>query len=510
MRALAIGLFAFLAAGCGARTTPDDNPLEGRPVRQPGLATFTAEMLRHGAGDRSTEQIAEAIEFVGGDLEVNTERDYVTVQARVLSDELDGAVELLADLVQRPTFPTAEIEKVRARELDRLSLMATRPSWLAQRELYKVLYGELHPYGQYDADPEAVAHIERSDLVTFHGDHYVPRNAMLIVAGAVSEEQVRALAERHFGSWVDRPAPSHEIPPPPELSGRRVLVVDRPGSTQVDVAFGNVAVARSDPEYIPLRVANLVLGGNASARLFMNLRERCGYGYGAYSNVESLLGPAPLAATGAFEASQTAGALRELFAELDRIVREPPPPDELTAAMAYLDGVFPMVTETAGNLIALETIQRVYGLPEGYWDHYRSSIMAVTAEAAHEAARHHIHPDQGALVLVGDASRVAWPARRYGDVHIVSTDGFEVGSLRGAPAEWPGGQPDQCPAEAGEEEDGIETSPPAGSTPRDFRFPAVRQTTLDNGLEVLTIERPQLPLAYVAVVIRSGSASDPL
>jgi zinc protease len=512
MRALAIGLAALGLLGCGARSTPDGDPLEGRAVRLPGLSAFTAEMVRHGAGERSTEQIAEEIEFVGGDLWIESEADYSTIQTRVLSDQLEVAVELLADLAQRPTFPSPEIEKVRRREIDRLSLMAKRPEWLASRELMRGIYGEIHPYGQFDADPAAIARLERSDLVSFHGAHYVPRNAFLVVAGDVTPDQVRSLAERHFGAWEDRPPPSHEIAPAPELPGRRVVVVDRPGSTQAQVAFGNASLGRSSEDYIPLRVANIVLGGTASARLFLNLRERCGYGYGAYSGVESYRGQAPISASGAFDANDTAGALRELFSELERIVSEPPPPEELRAARDYLDGVFPMLTETASNLARLVTIQRVFDLPEDYWSHYRSSIQWVTADTAHGAARRYIRPDQGVLVVVGDASRVAWPARRYGDVRIVSPEGIELGTLRGAPEEWPGGEPEACPSLPEEEADGEGqgVEPPRGGTPRDFDFPDVDRAVLENGLEILTVRQPQLPLASVGLVVLSGSASDPL
>jgi len=506
-------LLAAAIAGCGSPQTTSTRDAAREADRSeplPGLSAFTAEMLLHGAGDRTTDEIAEAIEFVGGDLSIEKESDYVAVEARVLADELDLAMGLVADLVLRPTFPEEEIEKVRRRELDRLSLMAQRPSWLAEQELYRALYGDRHPYGHQDAEPEAIRRLGREDLVSFHRTHYVPRNAFLVVVGDFRTADLRALAERQFGAWPDLEPPTHDIPVPPVQTKRQVVVVDRPGSTQADIRVGNVALRRADQQFIPLRVSNVILGGNASARLFMNLRERCGYGYGAYSSVASVLAPGPLAVSAAVEDDQTAGALRELFAELERITAAPASAEELSTARAYLDGVFPMITETAANLASLVTIERVYGLPEGYWSTYRSSIMAVTSADAHAAAGANIHPDRAALIIVGDAGSVAFPARRYGDVRIVSPAGTEVGFLRGATGEWPGGEPPPCPATGDEQPRQGTSSPPEPSPPADFAFPAAEEFTLANGLPVVAIERRQLPLVHLRMVVRSGSASDPL
>jgi predicted Zn-dependent peptidase len=289
-----------------------------------------------------------------------------------------------------------------------------------------------------------------------------------------------------------------------------VVVVNVPGSTQAQISIGNVALARADADYLRLRVANQVLGGSASARLFMNLRERCSYSYGVYSSVASRLGAAPHSTGGAVESRHTAGALREIFAELASIRETQIPAAELDAAREYMVGYFPIITETAGNLAELVTLQRVLDLPADYWSTYRSNIAAVTAAEALAAAQRYVQPDHALIVIVGDATQIAEPARRWGHVTVVDIDGREVQRLEAAPDAWPGGEPEPCaepPARASEERP---ADPPRPSLARDFDFPDAAERTLANGLEVVTIERRQLPLVYLRLVVRAGSASDPL
>ena len=486
------------------------SPPPAAPVAQEplvGLAAFTGDMLRRGAGQRTFAELAEAIEFVGGDLSVSTDADSTSLEVRVLKEHLGLAMEILADMVERPTFPADEIERLRRQELDRLALMASQPNWLSRRAFHRFLYGPDHPYGQYDADPAAIQRLRREDLVAFHQRHYVPRNAFLLVVGDTTAPTVQELAAQHFSSWSDLPAPSPDLPAPPVHQGREIWVVNKPGTTQAQIVVGNVALPRADPDYVPLRVANQVLGGNASSRLFMNLRERCSYSYGVYSNVGSRLGPAPLFVAGAVEAQHTGGALREIFHELGRIRDEQVPGAELEAARAFLVGAFPLMTDTAREVAELVAIQNIFGLPRDYWNSYISGIAGVEAATAQEMARKYIEPDRAVVVLVGDASIIAEPARRFGPVTIVTPEGTVVerlSAVAGEAAEVGSGCRDLPP----HPERGATAGPPAPTAPRDLAFADVQEQQLPNGLSVLVVPRDQLPLVQLRLVVLSGSAAD--
>lgn len=513
-RMLEVTWILLVLCGCPGRDTPPpdqpDPPEAPARPRLAGLSAFTGDMLRRGAGQRTTAQIAEAIEVVGGDLSIETDTDYTSIEVRVLQEHLDLGMELLADLSQRPTFPPQELERLRQLELDRLAMMQSQPRWLVNQAFQRFLYGEDHPYGHHDAEPQSIQQISRENLVAFHQEHYVPRNAFFVAVGDVESSAVEAMARRYFEAWGDRPAPARALLPPPERERREVVVVHQEGATQAQVSMGNVALRRSDPDYLRLRVANQVLGGNASARLFMNLRERCTYSYGVYSSVSSHLEQGPFSAGGAIESQHTAGALREIFSELETITSQPAPSGQLDAAQAYMVGHFPIITETAGNLAYLVTMQRVFGLPADYWSTYRSNIADVTAEQALEAASRYIHLDRSLIVIVGDASQVAEPARRYGPVTVVAPDWTVMHQLEALPGEWPGGEPPACQELPERDSESRQEQPPAPAAARDLDFPDVHESALPNGLEVLTIERHQLPLVYLRLVVRSGSAADPL
>jgi predicted Zn-dependent peptidase len=505
-----LSLVLVLVAGCSSRNGPSTETPPGGGARLAGLASFTAEMLRRGAGERTAEQIAEEVAFVGGDLSVDTRFDYTVVQVQVLREHLDFALGLLADLAQRPTFAPEEIDFVRQRELDRLAHMSSQPQWIANQAFFRALYGPGHPYNARDALPETVRSLNREHLVAFHAEHYVPRNSLLVVAGDVQPDEIRAAAERHFGGWAERPAPVHAIPEPPARTERSVLVVHRPDSTQAELWVGNTGVNRADPEFLELFIASQVLGGSSSARLFENLRERCGYTYGIYSNVYTGLGRVPFVISGSVETRYTAGALREIFAELDRIRASEPPADDLAEAQAYLVGSFPFSTETAADLADLVHTQRVYGLPDDYWSTYRSALSAVSASDALTAARDYIRPDDTLVVIVGDADQVAEPARRYGHVTVVDVEGNHLRDLEAAPGEWPGGEPPPCPDAGPADAVSRTEQPPAPTAARDLDFPEVHEAALANGLEVLTVEQHTLPLVHLRLIVRSGRASDPM
>ena len=292
--------------------------------------------------------------------------------------------------------------------------------------MYRELYGPNHPYTHIDATPESVQRITRRNLQTFHRAHFAPNNAFLVAVGDVSAEDVRSAADRHFARWASRRVPGERTATPPTRNGRSVVVVDRPGSVQSVIMLGNLALARNSPDYVPLRVANQVLGGSAASRLFMDLREQRSLTYGAYSAVGERAQVAPFVAYAAVRNEVTTEAMAGFMEHLDRIVAEAPEGDEVLNAQRYLSDSFPLEIETAGRIANMVEELRIYELPDDYWASYRTSIREVTPEQAFEAAQEYIRPNTGVMVAVGAADAIVEPLRRYGDVRVIDTDGNEV------------------------------------------------------------------------------------
>lgn len=392
------------------------------PESMPGIASLAAAMMKEGTTKKSSAKLAEAVDYLGASLSVSSDEDSLAVDFQALSEQFDTAMDLVAEVALQPAFAQDELDKLKKRELARLSLQSQDPHFLAAREFRKALYGS-HPYAHVDTTPEVVKKVKRDDLKRWHARAFVPGNAFLVVTGDVSADRVKAVADKVFGKWKGKVATTTAPPPPTPASARRVVIVDRPESVQSMIYYGNLALARNDDGYIPLTVANQVLGGSASSRLFMDLREKRSLTYGAYSDVEDFVQVAPFAAFAAVRTEVTAQAVAAFTEHLERITKQKAAEGELADAKRYLTDRFPLRIETVGKIGGLVSELRKFGLPDDYWDRFRGAIEGVTADAALAAAQRYIRPEQSALVVVGKAAAFKPALEAYGPVTVVDTDG---------------------------------------------------------------------------------------
>ncbi|HEX6245714.1 MAG TPA: pitrilysin family protein, partial [Polyangiales bacterium] len=362
------------------------------PAGMPGLASAVADMLKEGTKQKTGAQFAEAVEFLGAHLGTSAGQETLRVSLSTLSEHFGAGMALVAEAALNPRFDPKELEKLKKRTLDELKLKHDKPAWLARREFQRVLYGS-HPYGQYDTTEPVVKKLKQTDLVKFHGAHFAPNNAFLVVVGDITPEQVKTEVDKQFGKWKKKTVAEPSYAAAPARNAREIVVVDRPASVQSQIIIGNLALKRNDPGYIPLMVANQVLGGSAASRLFMDLREKRSLTYGAYSRIDETVDVGSFRASAAVRTPVTGEAVSAFFEHLDRIVKEAPPTAELEAAHRFLADSFPLQIETADRIAELLADLRVYGLPEGYWDTFRSSIKQVGADAALKAAQANIHPE---------------------------------------------------------------------------------------------------------------------
>lgn len=392
------------------------------PEDLPGMAHLVTQMLKEGTRKRSSAQLAEDVEFLGADLSVSSDAENIYITMRALSDHLEQALGIVADVAMNPRFSPKELRKLKRRELDRLQLQQNEPRFLAAREFFETLYGE-HPYAHIDTTPKVVERIQRGQLVRWHRQHFAPNNAFLVVVGDVQPEEVEGKAQKVFARWRPRDVPDIEYPEPPERKERRIIVVDRPESVQSVLYLGNLALSRSDEDYVPLLVANQVLGGSAASRLFMDLRERRSLTYGAYSSVFERVDVAPFRAYAAVRNEVTGEAMSAFMHHLDAIVKEAPSQPEMVHARSYLSDSFPLKIETAAKIADLIADQRIYDLPDDYWERFREEIRDVEAEEALQVAQEHIQPERMLVVVVGKAAEIADTLEKYGPVTVVDPSG---------------------------------------------------------------------------------------
>lgn len=370
-----------------------------------GLASMTAAMLQEGAGKRNSLDFADAVDMLGADLSAAAGFDSTVVDLNVPVKNLVPALDLMADLVLRPTFPQAELQRQKTQGLTAFLQARANPDYLSGTAFGAQVFGPGHRYGMSTTGSAAqFATFTRGDLVAFHGGAYRPERASFVVTGDVKPDAVLKALEARFGKWkpAGKALAAAPVPKAPEKSATGIFLVDRPGSPQSVVRIGSVGVARSTPDYFPLVVLNTVLGGSFTSRLNQNLRERNGYTYGASSRFTMRLGRGPFSVTTNVQTDKTGPAVREILHELEAL-RQPIPAEELEKARNYVAYSFPGDFETGEDLAGRLADMQLYGLPDSYYATYVPNLLAVDAASAAKAAAQHLVPGGMAIVIVGDA-----------------------------------------------------------------------------------------------------------
>jgi zinc protease len=369
-----------------------------------GIAAMTGAALDEGTQRRSSIDIAAAAERLGGYFTTGADWDVGYLATGLLSDHCVSGLELLAEVILSPTFPEAEIERLRRQRLAEIVRRAQDPSALADDRFHREVYrGTVYAHPLL-GEQESILRLDREAMAAFYRRHYSLAGSALIAVGDFAPEALVRQAESAFsaaGPAAPAPAPP-EIRPRP-MAGIAVHVVDRPAGAQTELRVGHAGVARTHPDYIPVGVLNTLLGGKFTSRINMNLRERHGYTYGASSRFVPRMGPGPFLVNAAVATASAGDAVREILYELRRVREEPVEPEELDETRTYMVGVFPYTVQTIGDLAKrLETLT-VFGLPDDYYTSYLRKIAAVTREEILEVARRHLDPERIAVVAVGPA-----------------------------------------------------------------------------------------------------------
>ncbi|HEX2883671.1 MAG TPA: pitrilysin family protein [Candidatus Limnocylindria bacterium] len=391
---------------------------------QAGVAALTAQLLVTGTRRLDAAAFAGTTERLG--IEVSSESNWDSARAafQALSAHLDAGLGLLAEMIRTPRLDEREFERIRAERLNDILQARADPGRLADESFLRHVFAADVPYGRLSAGtPETVGALGATDVQRFHATRYAPNVAHLILAGALDRDAALAAVERHLGDWSGE-APGHRSFTTTARGGRRVVVVDRPGSVQSELRVGHPGIDRHDPRYFPALVMAALLGGVFGSRLNRRLREELGYTYGARCAFDPRRAVGPFTANAAVQTEVTVDAIRELLGQLARVREAPPEPDELAEVRNFLVGVFPLRFETTGGIAAAIEPLAVYGLPDHWWREYRENLEAVDPAAVHRAALELVRPDEALILLAGDAARIRddLEAAAFGPVEVVTAE----------------------------------------------------------------------------------------
>jgi len=399
------------------------------PPNLPGAAALVNGLLTEGTARRTSRQIAEAIDSVGGVADNDVDWDSSYLSLSVLTDRSELAFDLVSDMIAHPAFQTAEIERQRKQTLSGLQVAQDDPAYVADMAIQELIFSGTAYGHPEDGTLESAERITAQDLRDFHRRYYQPTNCILAVVGDISAQKAMELAAKFFSGWQNGREPAAAPPGTPTPSDEhRVVAIDKSDAVQTEIRIGSLGVPHDSPDYLALSVANEILGGPSENRLFKALRTRQGLTYGASSD---LVCRRHLGAWVAKTFTRTPETLKSTHIALEQIqtlqdhgINH----QELETAQSYLVGHLALEFETSDNVASkvLELIQD--GLPLDYWNHYPEKIQALTTDTVGAAAKNYLDTDHDVIVLVGSISDFKKDLKKLGHFRVIPLTDIDFGS----------------------------------------------------------------------------------
>lgn len=377
------------------------------PPELAGLADLTANLLTKGTQTRDATQIAQQIESLGGSLDSGARWDSSYANVGVMSSKMSQAMEILADVVRRPTFKSEEVERLRQQYLDNVTLALGDPGSIGRFVAARVVFGD-SPYGHpVSGTAESLTRITAADIMKMHARYYRPDNAILVIGGDMSAKDGFALATRHFGDWQKPTTPLDAVAPAKESTASqagRVVVIDKPDAGQAAVFLARSGINRKDMDYFRGIVSNSVLSGY-SGRLNQEIRIKRGLSYGAGSSLDARRDVGPFVASAQTKNESGAVVADLLLGEIGRLASAPPADVELTPRKAVLIGNFSRNLETATGLVNQVASLALHGLSLDEINRYINNVQGITTADIQKFAGTRLEAKTSNIIIVGDAKK---------------------------------------------------------------------------------------------------------
>ena len=395
------------------------------PAAQEGLAAITADMVDEGTGSLSAIDVSDAITRIGADYDVDVGSDVTTFSLTTLERFSARGAQLLADLLIRPSLREADFQRVRQLRVDRLRQLKDVAPAVAERAFVRLLYGD-HPYGHLAIGNEtALRALSIAEVSAFHAERFVPSQATMIIAGDMTHDAMRALADASFGGWANRAGAvpqrrASEIDPVDSPNGQ-LAIVPREGAAQSELRIGHLSAQRNTPDYSALLVMNSVLGGQFVSRVNLKLREEKGYTYGARTGFDWRRGLAPFSLSTSVHTAATAEAIKDAHAEIDGLRdARPVTASELVLSKASLTRGYPRNFETAAQVARAVGQLALFGLPDTYFQEFMPKVNAVTQDDVTRVAAAYLDPGRLTTLVVGDHAAIRESmSRLIGDALVI-------------------------------------------------------------------------------------------
>jgi zinc protease len=388
------------------------------PEGRAGVASLVAELLTHGAGSRDAYAFADAVEGAGGSFDADAHSEAVLVHGQFLARDRELLLGLLADALQRPHFDAAELDKLRSRRIEFIKAAKdSEPQSLIGTYGRALLFAG-HAYGKPVGGSErSLATITRADLLKFYHDQFGADRLTLVFAGDFDPALLHSAVTAAFAAWPKAGVPESPLTVPERVKGRRVLLIDAPGSAQTYFWIANVGVARAYPQRAALDVTNTAFGGSFGSMLMQALRIKSGLSYSAHAGFHRGAVPGEFAISSFTQTASTAPAIDVALQTLATLKQQGVSDAAIASARSYILGQYALGFQTAADWAGALADLDLYHLPESYIDDFRPQLLRVDAAASKQViASAYPGSEDVDIVLIGDAARIRADVSKLGPV----------------------------------------------------------------------------------------------
>ncbi|MDB6065881.1 MAG: Insulinase-like protein [Pedosphaera sp.] len=397
------------------------------PAGKEGVASLAATLLTKGTKTRTADQISADLDFIGGTLEANATLDFTGGAAEFLKKDIKQGLDLMTDALMNPTFPQDEFEKLVKQRIDGIKAGKDEAQGVLGTYFSAYFYGN-HPYGRpVGGDEKSLAAITREDVVKFYEAQYTAPNMIMAVAGDFNTAEMERMLNERFAAWPAKAAPAIALPEPSPVQGKRLLLVDKPDSTQTFYQIGNLGISRTNPDRVFIEVVNTLFGGRFTSMLNTELRIKTGLTYGARSRFAERKVPGPFVISSFTANPTTEKALDMTLEVLNRLHEKGISEQELKSAKTYIKGQFPPTIETTDQLAGQIASLEFYGLDASEINTYYAKIDSMTLADAQRVIKQYYPQNNLAFVLIGKAEEIQKVAGKYAphmDNKKISQPGF--------------------------------------------------------------------------------------
>lgn len=404
------------------------------PAGKPGVASFTMGLLDEGAGELDALAFADRVQSLGANIGASAGLDSSSAYLSALKLNLESSVALFADMLRKPRFEQADIDRVKGQWIAGIKQEKANPNGIVQRVVPGLVFGAGHPYAAPrtgSGTEAAIAGLTRADLQAYHANALRPQDATLVVVGDTTLAEIMPVLEKHFGDWkaAGKANGTAAIAPVAAARKPRVFLVDQPGAVQANIVAAQTLPSSADPMSVQYDMANMVIGGDFTARLNMNLREDKHWSYGARSGAGGAVGPRLWTASAPVQIDKTGEAMAEMHREIADFAtgKAPATAEEVEGMEKVLTLTLPGAYETAASVMSTIASNVLYNRPDDYVFKRKAEIEAMTPAQVNAAAKA-LDPNGLTWLVVGDLSKTEAPVRalNLGEVTVIDADGKPV------------------------------------------------------------------------------------